>query len=332
MNSSSGKFIGINLVLGGLGFIGSNLVGDLVGRGERCLVVDNEILGSLKFINFPEVESKVKVLNLDLSLQQGWEEISKHLVNERVRVWHLAANSDISLGSKTAEPDYQNTLQTTVLLAENLKNFRCDGLIFASSSAVYGIPNGDVGYREDQNCIPESFYGTCKLASEHILRITCKRLLIPLWIFRFANIVGSPATHGVIFDLIRKLVEDSSKLQVLGNGEQLKTYMHVKELILLMHEFLKFSDGGVWNLGPGDRGIAVKDLARLVVQHISPNAQINFGEQATGWLGDVSIAMMNCEKMKRDLDFSQMGSSKSVHKAIHEIADQLRIGTLCDSV
>ena len=332
MSSSPDKFKGVNLVLGGLGFIGSNLVSDILGMGERCLVIDNEILGSSKFINISEVDGRLDVLKLDASLQQNWEEICRHLINERVRVWHLAANSDISLGGKTTLPDYQNTLQTSVLLAENLEKFKCVGLIFSSSSAVYGDLNGDVGYREDQMCLPASFYGACKLASEHILQIACKRLSIPIWSFRFANIVGAPATHGVIFDLIHKLVKDTSKLQVLGNGEQRKTYMHVKELIFLMREFLKFPDGGVWNLGPGDGGIMVKDLARMVVEHISPSAQIAFGEQAIGWPGDVSIAIMNCEKMKSVTDFTLMGSSKSVHRAVHEIADQLGIGTFCDSV
>lgn len=332
MNSYLNKFKGVNLVLGGLGFIGSNLVSEILGSGERCLVVDNEILGSSKFINISEVEDRLEILRLDVSLQQNWEKIYGYLINEKVRVWHLAANSDISLGGKTSLPDYQNTLQTSVLLAENLKKLNCVGLIFASSSAVYGDLNGDMGYREDQMCLPESFYGACKLASEHILQIACERLSIPIWSFRFANIVGAPATHGVIFDLIHKLIKDSSCLQVLGNGEQCKTYMHVKELISLMREFLKFPDGGVWNLGPGDSGIKVKDLAQMVVEHVSPNAHIAFGEQAIGWPGDVSIAMMNCEKMKSVTDFTLMGSSKSVHRAVHEIADQFGIGTFCDSV
>ena len=52
-----------------------------------------------------------------------------------------------------------------------------------------------------------------------------------LRIFRFPNVVGTPATHGVILDFINKLIKNPNKLEVLGDGTQQKSYLHVSELI-----------------------------------------------------------------------------------------------------
>jgi UDP-glucose 4-epimerase len=191
--------------------------------------------------------------------------------------------------------------------------------------------NSDIGFSEEQVCHPESFYGVAKLSSEHVLRITLQRFQIPLWIFRFANIVGAPATHGVIYDLLLKIREDPDQLRVLGNGSQRKTYLHVQDLVKKMLELISFQREGIWNLGPGDDGILVSQIAGMISMHVAPNASISFGEQAYGWLGDVPVARMNCDKLLKDTAKMRFGSESAVHLAIHEIAQQLGMEFKCVS-
>jgi len=320
-----------NLVVGGLGFIGSNLVRHLLTLGERCLVIDNEYLGLEKNLSDVLENPSLEILKLDARQPNTWQLVHERIGSKEVFIWHLAANSDIATGSQTSVPDIENTLLTTVQLSEALSKLNCQGLVFASSSAVYGEINAQSGFKEHQKCLPESFYGVSKLASEHILRITLERLAIPLWIYRFANIVGSPATHGVIFDLAIKLEQDPTKLNVLGDGTQCKTYLHVNDLIDLMCRLLETAGGGVWNLGPGDTGTLVSTIAEMLAQHFAPHAVIKYADSKTGWPGDVGIARMDCSRLAQNIPVENLQSEEAIHRAIHEILDQLGMEFQCDS-
>ena len=330
-NSRADSIEDMHVVFGGLGFIGLNLVQLLIQENQRCLIIDNRSMSQEVFeSHFPDL-AKIELLALDMTLSESWEVIREKCGSKKIFIWHLAANSDIAQGSQTAIPDVQNTFFTTVQLIESLKYFDCSGLVFASSSAVYGHIDSEIGFSEEQVCRPESFYGVAKLSSEHLLRISLQRLQIPLWIFRFANIVGAPATHGVIYDLLLKVRQDPGQLRVLGDGRQCKTYLHVQDLVNKMHELIGFQKGGIWNLGPGDDGILVSRIAEMISKHVAPNARISFGEQAFGWLGDVPVARMNCDKLLRDTVKVQFDSESAVHLAIHEIARQLGMEFKCVS-
>jgi UDP-glucose 4-epimerase len=331
-NSNADSIEDMHVVFGGLGFIGINLVQLLIQDNKRCLVIDNRSISEeLLSSHFTDL-AKIELLALDMTLPESWETIREKCGSKKIFIWHLAANSDIAQGSQTSIPDVQDTFFTTVQLIESLKYFDCSGLVFASSSAVYGHVNSDIGFSEEQVCRPESFYGVAKLSSEHVLRISLQRLQVPLWIFRFANIVGAPATHGVIYDLLLKIRQDPSQLRVLGDGNQRKTYLHVQDLVEKMLELISFQKGGIWNLGPGDDGILVSRIVELISKHVAPNAKISFGEQAFGWLGDVPVARMNCDRLLRDTAKVQFDSESAVHLAIHEIAQQLGMEFKCVSV
>lgn len=327
--SSTSQF---NLVVGGLGFIGSNLVRHLLRQGERCLVIDNEYLGLERNLIDVLDNPSLEILKLDASQPISWQLVQERIKHEKVFIWHLAANSDIATGSHTSIPDIENTLLTTVQLTEAISKINCQGVVFASSSAVYGELNAQTGFQENQRCIPESYYGIAKLTSEQILRISLERHEVPLWIYRFANIVGSPATHGVIFDLAIKMLQDPTKLDVLGDGNQCKTYLHVDELIDLMFRLLELKEGGVWNIGPGDAGTTVSAIAEMLVQHVAPDAVIKYAESKIGWLGDVSIARMDCSKLALDIPLKNLQSGEAIHRALHAILEQLGMEFKCDSV
>jgi UDP-glucose 4-epimerase len=173
--------------------------------------------------------------------------------------------------------------------------------------------------------LPISNYGAMKLASEAAITAAAERFLERALIFRFPNVVGVPATHGVIFDFIRRLQEDLANLQVLGDGNQQKSYLHVTELVDAML-FLRNKALGkvdVFNIGPGDEGITVRQIAEEVVSVVSPPASIHFERSGKGWLGDVPRFRYSIAKLQRLGWSPRLNSHAAIKRAVAEIAQQL---------
>ena len=112
--------------------------------------------------------------------------------------------------------------------------------------------------------------------------------------------IGYPATHGVIRDFIRKLQNTPRTLQVLGDGEQSKPYLHVHDLVRAMvHLDGYYSEPGleVVNIGSPFENVRVKDIAEIVVSHLSPDANIVYGTTSFGWVGDMSQVEFDINKI-----------------------------------
>ena len=139
---------------------------------------------------------------------------------EDVLIWHLAANSDILKGVNNIDIDLNDTLMTTINITKFMEKYELKNIIFASSSAVYGNMLNKA--TEITPTRPISNYGGMKLASEAVLSAYQTKHGGNCIISRFPNVVGTPATHGVIIDLIKKLKKNKTTLNVLGNGQQNK--------------------------------------------------------------------------------------------------------------
>src|SRR5260370_30129175 len=86
---------------------------------------------------------------------------------------------------------------------------------------------------------PISTYGASKLAGEALICAYCHMFDMHALAFRFANVVGPRQTHGVAYDFVRRLLHDSKHLQILGDGTQSKSYIHVEDVLdamLLIHD------------------------------------------------------------------------------------------------
>lgn len=226
-------------------------------------------------------------------------------------VFHLAANSDIS----TSDPlvDYEDTFCSTLNILQNCRIHNVPEFIFASSSAIYGNVRDKI--KEETFPKPISHYGAAKLAAEAFIRSYCYNYGIRMWIFRFPNVVGSHATHGVLYDLVRKHKENPDKLTVLGTGEQRKPYIHVSELIDLM--LYLYKDRKEWvndyNIAP-ETTTSVKEIAEMITSG---------GIEYTGesWLSDVQRYEYDIKKLKRTSMVPKMTSNEAVELAIKELRD-----------
>jgi UDP-glucose 4-epimerase len=316
-----------HFITGVAGFIGSHLADSLLADGQRVSGMDDFSLGRREFLvdaraskDFHLVDgdcSQIANVRDALSVVSAWGGVP-------TMIWHLASNSDIATGAADASLDFTRTLQTTFAVIEAARSGGVRRIAFASTSAVYG-ERDDLLTEESGPLLPISNYGAAKLAGEGLLSAAAESFLESAWIFRFPNVVGPRATHGVILDFANKLARDASRLDVLGDGNQEKPYLHVGELVTA----LRFVCGqaadkrNVFNIGPSGQGTRVSAIAEQMVAALAPGAQIVYGGGDRGWVGDVPRFRYSTKKLAQLGWQPQMSSDAAVRHAISEIAATL---------
>lgn len=304
-----------------------NLARRLRRRGEQVLLVDDLSRGRRTNLGALEQDPGVRLAVADCTDRDALLlAVASAGLDGRIEVvWHLAANSDVAAGARDLRVDVRDTLLTTTGVLEAMRALGLKTLNFASSSAVYG----DLGERalteDDGPLSPISNYGAMKLASEAQIRAACETFLDRANVFRFPNVVGAPATHGVILDFVRKLAADRRRLQVLGDGAQKKPYLHVQDLVEAMLALAGRLGGGGFdlvNIGPDDDGVTVREIAEMTVAAVSPGAKIEYGTTRGGWPGDVPRFRYGVDKARRLGWDSGRSSQAAVRQAIAEIIEQ----------
>ena len=288
------------LVTGGAGFIGSHLVDRLVGRGYEVVVADNLSSGVLGFIQGHIDSGAVKFHNVDL---KDLEDLKPVLVGIDI-VFHLAANPDIRLGTRITDTDLKEGTIATYNVLESMRLAGVEKIAFASSSVVYGEDAPMPTPENHGPCIPISLYGASKQAGEGLIGSWVGTFGLQAWIFRFANIIGKRGTHGVIFDFIHKLKADPSRLEVLGDGLQEKSYMEVGDCVdAILHVIDRTDDRiNLYNLGSSDT-CSVRNIAAIVIQETGcDGASIDYTGGDRGWAGDIPKARLAINRLM-DLGF-----------------------------
>lgn len=304
----------MDIVVGGLGFIGRVLTAELVSKGHDVFIIDIDVWNNLE--DGPK-NSKLEVFKPSGAkwAEQAFQAVPK--VNDYT-IWHLGANSDISKGARDYSVDYELTLGSTIEVVKLSQLLNVSKIHFTSSSAVYG--EGKIGklFSEDDPCMPISNYGVSKLASEMIFRNFASNSGMSIYIYRLANIIGPGMTHGVIYDFKKKLEANPITLSVLGDGNQTKSYLHVLDLVKIMMHFNKLArDSFTLNTGSGDSGVSVKEIAQLVCAKISPNASIEVQQLDRGWIGDAPISLLNTEKLQQLYEFSVLTSRQAITETLN---------------
>ena len=309
------------VVTGAAGFIGSHLVDRLLQRGDRVIGIDNMVLGRRENLAAALDSKDFALHQLDIN---DYPRFLDRLRNEGPiqTVWHMAANSDIAAGVNNPEIDLTRTFMTTFNVLNAMHSLKIPRLCFASTSAIYG--DMDKVLTEDTGPLfPISSYGATKLGSEAIISAALERFLERAWIFRFPNVVGGRATHGAIFDFIRKLRKNPAELEVLGDGSQEKPYLHVSELLdAMLFLFERVKDKlNYFNIAPDGSATTVRQIAEAVVRIVSPGAKIRYTGGSKGWVGDVPRFRYSIEKLKAAGWAPKMTSNQAVELAVRENAN-----------
>jgi UDP-glucose 4-epimerase len=314
-----------HLVTGGAGFVGVNLVDALTRRGIDVVVMDDLSLGQRGFLDRLGLQQRMRFLEVDLSDLDAYRAAvrEEHIQRPVAEVWHLCANSDIPAGVTNPEVDLKNTFMTTFNTCVVMRELGIRRLNFSSTSAVYG-DHGAEAITESFTTIPISNYGAMKLASEAQIYAAAETGFEKITVFRFPNVVGAPATHGVILDFVHKLKATPGRLDVRGNGTQRKAYLHVCDLVDAMLFVRDNALGKITtiNIGPTDAGITVREIAEKVRDRVAPDAEIHYGSEDRGWVGDVPRFRFSIAKLV-DLGWlPPRGSHEAIALAIEEIAAQ----------
>lgn len=309
------------LITGGAGFIGSNMVEKLI-NDNKITVIDNlnNHVGD-RFIKKFYNNKNFSFVNADLLSY----DLSK--LNDIDVIIHFAANSDVRYGSEDPEKDFKNNVMVTNNILEYMRKKDVKEILFASSSTVYGEASIMPTPENYGPYMPISSYGASKMANEGFITAYSHYYGIKGSIFRFANIVGKNSTHGVIYDFINKLLKNNKELEILGDGTQRKSYMHVSDCVnsmIFVHE--KFKKTDIINLGNDDT-TSVKTIANYVVKGMNlDNVKYNFtgGIDGRGWKGDIKITYLAIDKLKKLGWKSRYTSDESVEVAVKETIDQLK--------
>ena len=281
------------LVTGGAGFIGSHLVDRIIARGDRVTVLDDLSSGRREFLAHHEgalTFVEVDLCNLDAILPH-FESVDL--------VIHLAANPDIRLGTRVTDTDLRNGTVATYNVLEAMRRHDVQRIAFASSSVVYGEGAPMPTPESHGPLLPISLYGASKLAGEALISAWVGTFGFQGWIFRFANIVGARTTHGVTYDFVHKLRTDPSRLEVLGNGRQEKSYMDVGDCADAFLHCIDTMDDRInlVNLGSVDT-CSVTRIAEIVIEAMGLDASIEYTGGDRGWAGDIPRARLAIERLQ----------------------------------
>ena len=311
-------------IIGGAGFIGSHFADALLARPDtiRLTLFDNFSSGREHHFAHHSGDPRLQVVRGDAAdLPALTDAVRKHDL-----VIHLASNPDIARAITEPEIDfYQGTLLTHNVV-EAMRRTGVARLLYASGSGVYG-ECGETLLSEDSTPLqPVSTYGASKLAGEALIASYCAMFGLTACAFRFANVVGARQTHGVGFDFLRRLRQDPSRLRILGDGRQSKSYVHVSDVIsaVLLANARISGEFHVWNVATRD-AITVTEIAEMAAEclGIDPMPHFDYTGGDRGWKGDVPIVRLDSSRIRALGWTPRFSSREAMRRSLDEMVSEL---------
>jgi len=291
-----------SIITGGAGFIGSHLAESLIGLGCAVTIVDNFSNGKKENILHLMDNPSLKLVKEDLKRPSGLHD----LIERCDVIFHLAANPEVRVSETSPQVHFEENILATFNLLESIRSLKKPKtIVFASTSTVYGDATRIPTPESYGPLLPMSTYGASKLACEVLIASYANTFNHRGLILRLANVIGPRTNHGVIVDFIKKISENPNQLEILGDGTQNKSYLHVNDcveaIVSLTHLFLNNkSSVDMFNIGSRDQ-ITVKEIAKIVAQKMNKsNIQYVFTggvDGGRGWKGDVKHMRLSIDKL-----------------------------------
>jgi UDP-glucose 4-epimerase len=322
------RALGRVLIVGGAGFIGSHFARRLLARDDISLVRIFDNFSSGREWHLAEVrdDPRLEVVRgdvVDLSeLVAAAEGIDT--------VIHLASNPDIAAAVANPAIDFDQGTRLTHHVAEAVRQAGVGLVLYASGSGVYG-DLGEVEATEDQGpMVPTSTYGASKLAGEALLASYAFMFGPTVRAFRFGNVVGPHQTHGVGYDFVRRLLREPAHLDILGDGKQSKSYIHVDDVIsaVLAAGVAADSPFDVYHGATGDY-VTVTEIADLAVDVVGLPAgavEYRYSGGPRGWKGDVPIVRIGTDKIRSLGWANAMSGPEALRSSMTSMAEDAREG------
>jgi UDP-glucose 4-epimerase len=282
-------------VTGGAGFIGSSLVDRLLASGHHVTGYDNFSTGQRRFLAQALEHPSFRLITGDTLDLAG---LTAAMDGADV-VFHFAANADVRFGTEHPSKDlHQNTIATFTVL-EAMRATGVKRIAFSSTGSVYGeapvIPTPE----DAPFPVQTSLYGASKLAGEALIQAYAEGFGFEGYIFRFVSILGERYTHGHVFDFYRSLRQDPTRLRVLGDGTQRKSYLYVQDCLEAMLVALDRSRDrvNIFNLGT-DEYCQVRDSIGWITARLGVSPRLEFTGGDRGWIGDNPFIFLDCARIR----------------------------------
>lgn len=283
------------VVTGGAGFIGSNLADRLLADGHEVVAVDNISTGTRSFLETASQHPNFEFVELDLYEQPGR---LATIVEGAEAVVHLAANADVRFGWDHPSRDLEQNIVVTHTVLEAMRATGAEHIVFSSTGSVYGEASV---FPTPEDCpfpIQTSLYGASKLAAEALIEAYAEAGIVRATIFRFVSVLGPRYTHGHVVDFIKKLRKDPTRLEILGNGEQRKSYLDVSDCVEAVVSMLDADHPcEVFNLGVDDY-CTVRQSAGWICERLGVNPSFDFTGGERGWVGDNPFIFLDTAKLR----------------------------------
>ncbi|OYT33996.1 MAG: UDP-glucose 4-epimerase [Candidatus Aenigmarchaeota archaeon ex4484_52] len=284
------------IITGGCGFIGSNLVRKLSkNKTNNIVVIDNLSSGKLDFI-----KEELKLPNVNFIKKDLLKDDLDECFCKAKQIWHLAANPDVKSSTIKRKDVFEQNVIVTNNVLEQAKKQKIEKFIFASTSTIYGIAK-QMPTKEDYGPLkPISIYGATKLCSEAMICAYSSLYSFRSFIFRFANVVGLNSTHGVIYDFVTKLKKNPKELEILGDGNQIKSYIYCDDCIDAMILGVKKANNNVniFNIGT-ENWTQTRKIADIISSLMNLKPKYIYAGGKQGWAGDVPKMMLDISKLKK---------------------------------
>jgi len=283
-------------VTGGAGFIGSTLVDRLLVDGHTVVAFDNFSTGQERFLESASAKSAFTLVRGDTLDASALTRAMRGVDT----VFHLAANADVRFGTDHPSKDVeQNTIATfNVLEAMRANDVR--RIAFSSTGSIYGEATVIPTPEDAPFPVQTSLYGASKLAGEGLIQAYCEGFGFQGWIFRFVSILGERYTHGHVFDFFKSLSADPTRLRVLGNGRQRKSYLYVHDCIdailtAMSHATAKVN---VFNLGT-DEFCHLNDSIAWITERLRVAPALEYTGGDRGWIGDNPFIFLDTSRIRQ---------------------------------
>lgn len=283
------------LITGVAGFIGSSMADRLLAQGTQVSGIDNFSTGNARFLEGALRQSAFRLVKGDLLDPVAL----KDAATGADFVFHFAANADVRHGLEHPDKDLQQNTVATFNVLEAARLAGAKGIAFSSTGSVYGEPAVHPTPEDAPFPVQTSLYGASKLAGEGLLQAYAEGFGLKAHIFRFVSILGPRYTHGHVFDFIKKLRADPSRLPVLGNGKQRKSYLHVDDCLDAILTVVEKSDAkvGIYNLGT-DEYCEVNSSVGWICERLKLTPKLEYAGGERGWVGDSPFIFLDTKKIR----------------------------------
>ena len=312
------------LITGGAGFIGSHLVDRLVKEGWLVRVVDNLSSGAFENIARHVYRRTVELVVGDLKDP----EVALKAVRGVDTVFHFAANPEVRVSTTDPDIHFRENVITTFNLLEAIRKQGVKELVFASSSSVYGEPK-EIPVDESAPIRPVSVYGASKAACENLMYAYSRLYGIRTVILRYANVVGPRLRHGVVYDLLMKLKKDRRTLEVLGDGNQVRSYIYVHDAVeatMIAYENAK-KEINVFNVSNKD-WIRVDDVVNVILDELNlTDTEVIHKPvlHGVGWPGDVKKIALKINNLSSFGFEPKLNSVEAIRRTVKSLIEELNI-------